>query len=589
MAFTDLFEKLKFPFYSKQEVEMETSQDSSVTSKPEEQEVSYTNYNPFASYSMSQYGQQQIWSSNKNEMIVKWREASYLSKVAIALNEICNEAIVYDDIEDPIKLNLSDVDLPDEIKEKIEESFQNILYLLDFNERGDEIFKQWFIDGQLNFEAIYDNSRMREGIHKLILLSPFNFNTYIDSETGKKQYFYGEANSKTKVTLQDVFDDEQITHINSGDWSLDRKFPLSPLNKALKPINQLGLIEDSLVISRISRSTEKRAFYIPVNGLNKSKAEEYMRSLISKYRQKRVYNTDTGQVENKNRSISVLEDFWFPVDKTGQSPRVENIAGTTPGFTSFEDVDYFVNEVYKSLNVPLNRRAPDSRTTIGNQIDIEKDELKFFKMILKLRRRFNNLFVDLLKKDLIAKCVLKLDDWVTIQEKIKFIYANSNEYSEIKNNQILSMRIDSANSAVQLVEGGLLSKKYIQKKILQFTDEDISEIERDNAIAAGKQEEGEMLDSEFSNDYNISKRKDSGFSAPPEPEDMDIPEPESPTPPKGFSSAPKPLTPEGGAVESVQKDKKVLNEQILAMLQDGDIITNGKDRMKFENGKLIVL
>lgn len=601
MDFRDtLLEKLKFPFYSRQEVEIENAPESSQTSKPENLEQSYVTYDPFGTYSNNQLGQLQVLSANKNEMIRKWRESSYLSKVDTALGEICNESIVYDEVEDPIKINLSDIELPDEIKTMVEDSFDNILYMLDFNERGDDLFKQWYVDGQLNIEVVYDNSRLRDGINKLLLISPFNFNQFIDEKSRTRKYYYGEitnTNIQQKIkNNEEVYTEEQICHINSGIWSMDKKFPISPLNKAMKPINQLNLIEDSLVIARITKSTEKRAFFIPTGNLNKAKAEEYMRSLINKYRQKKVYNTDSGTVENRNRSISVLEDFWFPVGKDGTGPRVENLAGTAPGFVSFEDVDYFVNEVYKSLNIPLNRRAPDSRQTLGNTVDIEKDELKFFKMILKLRRRFNNIFIDLLKKDVLAKRIMSLEDWNLIQEKIKFTYANSNEYSEIKNNQIMSMRVDSATSATQLIEGGLLSKKYIQTNILRLTEEEIQEIAEQNAIDAGEALNKQASD-EFGGDYTVTPRSndvDMG-GGEPEEESPEIPSETGGAPTGGApeAGAPEAGAPTMGAAESFRrfydKDKLIVenvNPLILQNLEEGDIISDGNTQLRYTNGLL---
>jgi len=570
-----LSEGLKFTFYGKKEAELETLNDTSQISTEKEMESPYISYNPFQSQSLNSYGQQDQ-STNKNESIMRWRQSAYLPEVEQAVSEVANEAIVYDEIEETIKLNLSDIELPDMIKDKMVESFEKILYLLDFNEKGDDLFKQWYVDGELNVESVFDNERIRDGIKKLILLTPFNFNTAI-TPTGEKKYYYGDSVKDTKK----VYSDEQITHINSGIPSLDKKFHLSYLNLAMKSINQLNLMEESLVIARITKSTEKRAFYIPTKGLNKYKAEEFMQSIMNKYRQKKIYNSDSGTVENRSRSISVLEDFWFPVDASGNGPKIENIAGTAPGFTSFEDVDYLVNKVYRSLKVPISRRAPDQRMSLNNQVDIEKDELKFFKFVLKLRRRFNNLFVDLLKKEVLARKLMNVEDWIKIQEKIKFSYANSNEYSEIKNNQILDMRIGTANNADSLVGNGYLSKVYVQECILRLTDEEIKQIDQQNAIAGASKEEDEfgndVQNSEFKDDYDVSRR---GSSPPRGGSFSEMGEP--PTPDKKLET--KPTSPEGVAAES-----KSINDTMLSILQEGDIITNGTDKMKFEKGKLILI
>ena len=584
----NLFEKLKFNFYSNKEAEIISVPEISTTSVPEEQEMGQVGYDPFSSSVMNINKAAEL-TNNKNEMIQKWRASSYQAKVDSALNEICSEAIVFDEIEPPIKINLTEIELPDTIKDTIEESFQNILYMLDFNKKGIELFRQWYVDGQLNFEVVYDNNRIRDGIKKIILLSPFNFNSYYDVKTGTTKYYFGDINSNKHKLQSDskedrVFLEEQITHINSGYWSMDRKFPISKLNKAMKPINQLNLIEDSLVLARITKATEKRAFYIPTGKLNKAQAEEYIRSVISRYRQKRVYNIDSGTVENRSRTISVLEDFFFPVGADGQGPRVENIAGTAPGFTSFEDVDMFVNEVYTALGVPLNRRNKDNRITQGNQIDIEKDELKFFKQIIQERRKFNELFVDLLKKDLLAKNVLKIQDWILIQEKINFIYSSSNEYSEIKNNQIITMRVEAANAATQLVDNGYYSKKWVQKNILRLTDEDIQEIDNDNAIANGESLDKEAANT-FGDGYTAIPRSNRSFTNKPEPKMEEPSDLEQTTP------EPETKPTEGGAVENVMLKNdnllvEKLNPMILSNLEEGDIITNGEIQLKYTNGKL---
>jgi hypothetical protein len=526
-SYNMLVERLKFPFYSGKEAEMRSAIDTSMTSEPENIEFSPLSYNPFGNISSTDFTNSTMFSFNRNELIRKWREVSYLPEVTMALREITNEAIVYDEIEDAIQINLADVELPDEIKEKIEDTFNKILYMLDFSRRGDELFKQWYVDGVLNVEVVYNNARLREGIKQLVLLSPYNFIEFVDETSGQKKYFYSDTGYyNPQAVLKDpskLYTEEQITTINSGESSIDRKFPIGYLNPALKTINQLSNIEDTLVIARITRATEKRMFKIPIGKLPKSKAEEYMRSLIMKYRQKKIYNTDMGTIENKNRAISILEDFFFPTDAAGVGPTVETLPGQVQGFGTFEDVDYFVNKLYKALNIPTSRRAADSRSTIGNQIDIEKDELKFFKHILKMRRKFNNLFVDLLKKDLLAQNVLSLEDWHVIQEKVKFSYANSNEYSEIKQNQIIAMRVDSANSAMGLVEPGLLSKKYIQTKILRLTDEEIRDIEIEQGVEEKPEGEEEDFSSDFGGEDNFSAEPDA-----PEPPDAGSEVPEAP-------------------------------------------------------------
>ena len=418
-----------------------------------------------------------------------------LPEIDEAITEISSEAIVYDEIDDAIDINLDDLEMSEAIKEKIRESFKKIMYLLAFGEKGDELFRQWYVDATLNFEVVYNNRKPKDGIQKLILLPPYNIFKFKNENSAEIKWFIN--NKATYNVVKDLenadvtYFDEQITQINSGIYSPDKRQYYSYLQKAQKAINQLYLLEDCLIIYRLTKSPEKRVFYIDTGNLPKSKAEEYIRSLITKYRQKKIYNTDTGTLDNSNKSISVLEDFWFARNAQGQGTKVENLQGVSSNFSGFDDVEYFVSKVYKALNIPNNRRKADDRLTMVNNVDVEREELKFFKFIQKLRRRFNNLFIDLLKKDLIARQVMTLEDWIKIQEHIKFVYADSNELSSIKKNQILDMKITTSSNALQLVADGIISKSWIQRNILRLSDSEVLEINNELQNIQGQQTDAE--------------------------------------------------------------------------------------------------
>jgi hypothetical protein len=488
-SFYGLFESvlnetgLKKTSYSNKEALIDRFKDSSQISKEVDLETQHINYNPFATYTSNQFTDGYINSNSYNDMVRKWRQSAMLPEIDEAITEISTEAIVYDEIDDAIVINLDNIELSEAIKEKIRDSFHKILFLLDFNEKGDELFRQWYIDATLTLECVYNNRKPKDGIQKLILLPPFNIFKFKNENSSEIRWFINKEATYNMVkdleNAEITYYDEQITQISSGVYSPDKRQYYSHLQKAMKAINQLYLLEDCLIIYRLTKSPEKRVFYIDTGNLPKSKAEEYIRSLITKYRQKKIYNTDTGTIDNSNKSISVLEDFWFARNAQGQGTKVETLQGVSSNFSGFDDVEYFVTKVFTALNVPNNRRKGDSRLTVTNTMDIEKEEIKFFKFIQKLRRRFNNIFVDLLKKDLIAKQVMTIEDWNKIQEHIKFKYANTNEISAIKKNQIFEMKINTASLASQLIADGMLSKAWVQRNILQLTDSEIIDINND--------------------------------------------------------------------------------------------------------------
>jgi hypothetical protein len=583
-----LVEALKRPFYSEREAFQDRHKHYTTLAKDSELENPYITYDPFGLYTTMHLGGANSQIITYGDMVKRWRDAAQLPEVDDALSEIVSEAIVFDEIEQVIELNLDDIELTENIKAKIQESFSRILYLLDFNERGDELFRQWYVDATLNFEVVYNNRKIQDGIQKLILLPPYDLQKFKNEQDSQIRWYINKHQTYNPIkdleNAEITYFDEQITQISSGILSPDKKNYFSPLQKAMKAINQLYTIEDSMILMRISKSTEKRAFYIDTGNLPKTKAEEYLKQMINKYRQKKVYNTETGTVDNGQKSISLLEDFWFGVNKEGRGTKVENLPGISNNFTSFEDVEYFLDKVYNALNIPNTRRNKESRVTIGNALDIEQDELKFFKYIQKLRRRFNNLFVDLLKKDLISKKVMSLDDWNKIQEKIKFKYASSNEISMIKKAQINQIKIDGANAALSLIDpqSKILSPEWVQENILRLTDEEKEKIATwwlnqgggsDIPDALGNAGAGgDMGGDGGDGTYSEVGGAQAGVGNEP-------------------AGQPAPATPTEPAAPANRFQQKAresgLPQEIIDSLQDGDIITNGKQKLMYEKGKLV--
>lgn len=578
---------LRKPFYSDREAMFDKFKDSSQLSKEADLETQHIVYDPFGSYTNSQVGNAASYVANYGDAVKRWRESSQLPEVDEAIQEITSEAIVFDEDDDVISMNLDEIELSEQIKTKMRDSFDKILYLLDFNEKGEELFRQWYVDGTLTIESVYNNRKPKDGIQRCVLLPPFNVFKFKNEKTSEIKWFINNNPSYNIIrdmeNAEKTYFDEQISQITSGVTSPDKKMHFSHLQKAMKSINQLYLLEDSLVIYRLTRSPEKRVFKVDTGNLPKSKAEEYMRSLMTKYRQKKIYNTETGTVEDKNKAISILEDFWFAVNSQGKGTSVEVLQGVSTNFGSFDDIDYFLNKVYKSLNVPVGRRNKEARLTLNPNVDIEKEEMKFFKFIQKLRRRFNNLFVDLLKKDLIAKQVMKIEDWVKIQEKIKFKYANSNEISMFKKMQTLQVRMDAANAASPLIDQQIIDKVWIQQVILGLTDEEAQEINNRIAGSApigGNDQLGNMAGGAEAGGGETPGYEEvpgEGAAAPAGGEEVPPAEPAAPKTPSGESA--------GGAGRFKQKAKESgLSQEIINNLRDGDIITNGKEKLMFEGG-----
>jgi len=390
-----------------------------------------------------------------------------------------------------------------------------------------------------------------------------------------------------------IFEPEQLAQIVSGLWSTDNKTPMSYLQKVVKPVNQLSLLEDAVVIWHITRSPEKRVFYIDTGNLPKSKAEEYIKRLIAKYRQKKIYNVNSGTIDNRSNTISILEDFWLPRNAAGRGTEIDTLSASSEGMENMTHIEYFVNKIYKALNVPRSRRDEENRIAINSSLDIEKDELKFWKFVLKLRRRFNNLFIDLLKKDLLAKKILKLQDWEQIQEKINFIYVNNNPYSDIKKLQILEMRMGIAENALNLVESDLLSKQYVKEEIMSQTKEEIDKIKKE------REEEKKEGDGNVAGDDDGT----GGYSSFDQPQATDGQPPAQPAPQQGIEKENKPvylaadMKEELSAFIQQQVQEAIMGLRQLEVekkkadfiknLKEGDIISNGTEQLILRNGKLV--
>jgi len=489
-----LKEELKKSFYSEREAKILANDDKKLsTSTPAEitteDGIVTSNLNQSFSYGFDIA----LIVSEKSRLIDQWRHLTYSPEVDDALGEIINEVFVFDETGDrPFELDIEDIEMNETLKKSLEEAFEKVYNLMKFKIKGEDLFKRWYVDGSLAFEVIYNNAQPKLGIRNLEVLPPKGFYGVIDPETKQKRYFLDtqlvqqDGQAFTQSTFTSLYQKakvkyipEQIAYIDSGIYSKDRLFSISNLQKAAKVVNDLNMIEESLIIYRWTRSPSRNAIYVDTGRMTKTKAEQYIKQLMTRFRNKITYNTATGEVENRKKSIPMQEDMWFAVNSEGRGTKVERLEGSGMDVGEIADLDYMWRKLWRALNVPVSRRDPESRGNSLNiqNIEIENEEIKFFKFILNLRKRFMVLFTDLLKKELIITKVFALNDWNDIEDLIKYKFKNNNDYARLKKLQNLEGIFNIADSAFRLYqEGGLISKQYIASEILGFTEEEMNKM-----------------------------------------------------------------------------------------------------------------
>lgn len=427
---------------------------------------------------------------NENELIKRYREISLFPEVDEAITEIVNEAISYDEDHEPVKLDLSKLKLSDSIKAKINDEFHAVLELLNFKEKGYEIFHKWYVDGRLYYLINLDPQSPRKGIQSLQKIDARkirkvrNIEKGVDKKTGLEviqkidEYFIynekgigGSTANGIKLSL------DSVVYVPSGFIDENTNIVLSYLHKAIKPANQLKMMEDAVVIYRISRAPERRIFYIDVGNLPKVKAEQYVTDIMNKYRSKVVYDANTGEVRDDRKFMSMLEDFWMPRREGGKGTEITTLPGGQ-NLGQMEDVDYFKQKLYQSLNVPISRLQPNQNFSLGRSNEVTRDELKFMKFIDRLRNKFSVLILDCLRIQLIAKNIIVPEDWDKIKNYLNIKWTVDNNFTELKQTELYQNRF----AALQLVDpyvGKWFSPQWVQKNILKFTEEEIEQIDKD--------------------------------------------------------------------------------------------------------------
>ena len=427
-------------------------------------------------------------AKNDNDLIMKYRDIASQPECDAAVEDIINESIVGDSDDAPVNIILDELEVSDKIKETVKHEFDTILSLLGFNSYAHDIFRKWYVDGRLPYHIVINNENPKQGIKELRYIDPTKLRKVkeveetTDPKTGAKlikkvdEFFMFQDKTMNGANQGLKIYPDAIAYATSGMMDPGRKRILSYLHKALKPVNQLRMMEDSLVIYRISRAPERRIFYIDVGNLPKGKAEEYLRGIMNQYRNKLVYDAKTGDIKDDRKHMSMLEDFFLPRREGGRGTEITTLPGGE-NLGQIDDIIYFQKKLYKSLNVPVNRLEQEAQYSLGRTSEITRDEVKFKKFIDRLRNRFSDLFMQLLKTQLLLKGIITRDDWKTWKENIAFDYIEDNYFSELKQSEMLRERFDMLSSLDEYV-GKYISNEWIRKNVLRFSDDEIEDIQK---------------------------------------------------------------------------------------------------------------
>ena len=444
------------------------------------------------------------------DLIKRYREMALHPEVDGAIEDIVNEAIVSDTNDSPVQIELSNLNASDGLKKKIREEFKYILELLDFDKKAHEIYRNWYVDGRLYYHKVIDLKNPTDGIQELRYIDALKMRFVRQAGKKKKEdiryqpnaekdpkdagfpniqeyFIYNQstsqigsiANRGSNQASQGIkFAKDSITYCTSGLVDRNKNLTLSYLHKAIKGLNQLRMIEDSLVIYRLSRAPERRIFYIDVGNLPKMKAEQYLRDVMMRYRNKLVYDAQTGEIRDDKKFMSMLEDFWLPRREGGRGTEISTLPGGQ-NLGELSDIKYFQEKLYRSLNVPTSRIGGQEGFNLGRSSEILRDELKFTKFVGRLRKRFSAMFNDLLKTQLILKNIVSPEDWNVMSEHIQYDFLYDNHFSELKDAELMTERLNIAATAEPYI-GKYYSQDYVRRKILRQTDEEI--IEQDKLI-----------------------------------------------------------------------------------------------------------
>lgn len=461
-------------------------------------------------------------AKSEAELVQRYREMMNQPEVQQAVDDIVNEAVNITYNEKAVECVTDDIKYPDSIKKKIREEFDNILTLLDFNNQGYDIFTKWYVDGRLHYHVMIDEVTPSKGIQELRYIDPRKLRKIrefkqkkIDSnnqessnafvkEIKAEYYVYNEKgfNNQVQTSMGGIgggvkglkIAKDSIVSTNSGILNEKNTLILSHLHKAYKPLNQLRMMEDAAVIYRISRAPERRIFYIDVGNLPKMKAEQYLRDMMTKHKNRLVYDASTGEIRDDRRHMSMTDDFWLPRREGGRGTEITTLPGGQ-NLGELEDILYFQKKLFKALNVPISRLESETGFSLGRASEITRDEVKFAKFITRLRARFSIIFDKILEKQLILKGIITPEDWPEIQQNLRYDYMLDNHFEELKNSEILQNRLQLLRD-IDDYTGKYYSKKWVRKNVLQMTEDEIEEIDDE------MDEEQESEPTEYDNEPN---------------------------------------------------------------------------------------
>ena len=454
-------------------------------------------------------------AKTESELVTKYRGMAMQPEIAQAVDEIVNESINIDVDDKVVEIVLDETDLPDKVKKRVTEEFDNILALLDFSHLGYDIYSKFYIDGRLNYHVIIDNENLKEGIRELRYVDPRKLKLVREMDKRQKdphsgvpvkkiksEYYmysengFGSDNKSGAVSGTQGYKiaKDSIARVTSGQMNENNSLVLGHLHGAIKPLNQLRMLEDATIIYTLTRAPERRVFYIDVGNLPKSKAEQYIRDMMVRHKNKLQYNSSTGEISDARKMMTMTEDFWFPRRGGERTTEVDTMAGgNAAGLTDDTNLQFFQRKLFKALKVPLSRLEPETMYSFGRVSEITRDELKFGKFVKRMRSRFSSIFTQILEKQLILKGIMTPEEFAEIKNELKYDFIQDNYFEELKEAEITKERLTTLREVEEHI-GTYYSRNWVRKNVLRMSEEDIKEMEKEIEQEAKEEPTDDMPD-----------------------------------------------------------------------------------------------